>query len=110
MARDYLKVAGAMTPFASVVDRSVDEARGDPAVRQRMAEQARESMRSALTFQKLLGPNPRTIILGISMGFGTPLYFLLAEAVLLNLLLAWSVRHHNAVERRLAETLEHARR
>jgi hypothetical protein len=102
MAREYLRLVSVMTPFAASIDAAVDEARSDPARRRRISELARRSSRRALTFQKLLGPNPRTILLGASMALGTPLYFFLTEAVVLNLLLVWSVRHHNAVARRMA--------
>ena len=51
--------------------------------------------------EKAVGPNPRTLILGASMALGSPLWFFLAEAVVLNAILAVSVAHHNAVGRRL---------
>ena len=51
--------------------------------------------------QKALGANARTIVLGISMLAGSPLWFFLAESVLLNTVLVASVMHHNAVDRRL---------
>lgn len=105
MAREYLRLSNAMTPFAPTIDKAVEEARGDPARLQRISALARRSMGRALVFQKLIGPNPRTIILGASMGLGTPLYFFLAEAGLLNLLLVASVRHHNEVGRRLVRKL-----
>jgi len=105
MARLYLQLVSLMTPYAAAIDAAVEEARGDPERRRRIADLVRRSSRHALTFQKLLGPNPRTIILGVSMAFGSPLYFFLAELVLLNLLLAASVRHHNEVGRRLARKL-----
>ena len=72
MARDYLKLVNLMTPYAAIIDGAVDEARGDPARRRRIAELARRAFRPALRFQKLLGPNPRTILLGASMALGTP--------------------------------------
>ena len=105
MARDYLKLVNLMTPFAGRIDSAVEEARGDPIRTRRIAQLARRGSRRALIFQKLLGPNPRTIILGASMALGSPLYFFLAEAVALNLLLVWSVNHHNAVGRRLTEKI-----
>ena len=105
MARDYLKLVSVMTPFTSAIDAAVDEARGDPARRRRISELARRALRRALAFQKVLGPNPRTILLGASMALGTPLYFFLTETVLLNLLLVWSVTYHNAVGRRMVEKI-----
>ena len=104
MARDYLKLADAMTPSSSVIDAAIDRI-DDPARLARFRRLVRRSCRRSLTFQKLLGPNPRTILLGVSMAFATPLYFFLAEAVLLNLLLVLSVRHHNRVARAMAAEL-----
>ena len=105
MARLYLKLPNKMTPWSARIDAAVAEAAGDPARLARIARLARERSRGALTYQKLLGPNPRTLILGASMAAGSPLWFFLAEAVLLNLLLVFSVRHHNAVARALAAEL-----
>jgi phosphatidylglycerophosphate synthase len=105
MARGYLKLVNLMTPYAGRIDAEVERAQGDPARLQRIADLARNESQGSLTFQKLLGPNPRTIILGASMALGTPLWFFLAEALALNLLLFWSVRHHNKVGRRLVDKI-----
>ena len=102
MARDYLKLVNLMTPWAAVIDGAVEAAGDDPRRRARIAGLARRASRRSLSFQKLLGPNPRTLILGASMALATPFWFFLAEALVLNLLLFWSVRHHNAVGRALA--------
>ncbi|MGQ0589250.1 MAG: CDP-alcohol phosphatidyltransferase family protein [Sphingosinicella sp.] len=106
MARLYLKLPNQMTPWAARIDVIVAESAGDPARLARVARLARERSGGTLAFQKLLGPNPRTLILGASMAAGSPLWFFLAEAVLLNLLLILSVRHHNEVARALAAELD----
>lgn len=106
MARDYLRLANAMTPFAARVDAAVDAAVHDRRRTAAIRRLARRASRRSLRFQKAVGPNPRTIILGASMALGSPLYYFLAEAVLLNLVLYLSVRHHNVVGRLLAERLE----
>jgi phosphatidylglycerophosphate synthase len=105
MARDYLKLVNLMTPYAGRIDSALEAARGDVLRTERIAALARAASSRSLTYQKLLGPNPRTIILGTSMALGTPLYFFLAEALALNLLLFWSVRHHNRVGRDLVEKI-----
>lgn len=102
--RFYLAVVAWMTPFAAQIDAAVDRAEGEPE-RERIGRIVRESSGGMLVFQKLLGPNLRTILLGLSMALGTPLYFFLAEAVLLNLLLAVSVRHHNAAGARMVAAI-----
>ena len=65
----------------------------------------RRSWRAALVYEKLVGPNPRTILCGASMLLGSPLWYFLGEAVLLNAILAASIVHHNRIERRLVEKL-----
>ena len=105
MARDYLRLANAMTPHAGRIDDAVEAALGDSRRTKRNRRLCRRAVRKSLFFQKALGPNPRTILLGANMAFGSPLYYLLAEIVLLNLLLVASVRHHNRVGRRLVRAL-----
>ena len=101
LARLYLGAPNVMTPFAPAIDAAVQDAEANPDRRRRIAGLVRRSWRANLAFEKLLGANPRTIILGFSMALGSPLYFFLVESVLLNLLLVWSVRHHNAVAGRI---------
>ena len=105
MARIYLRGAAAMTPYAERIDEAAARAAGDPRERARVSRLARRASRRALVLQKAVGPNPRTLILGASMALGSPLWFFLAEAVALNLLLLVSIRHHNRIGRRLAERL-----
>ena len=105
MARDYLRLADAMSPHAARLDAIVEAAAGDRRRTARIRRLVRRASRRSLALQKAVGPNPRTIILGVSMALGSPLWFFLAEAVLLNLLLAWSVAHHNAIGRRLVAQL-----
>jgi hypothetical protein len=107
MARDYLKLVNLMTPHAAKIDIAVEQAAGDPARTEHIRRLIRATSRRSLWYQNAVGPNPRTILLGVSMLLGTPLYYFVAELVLLNLLLFASVRHHNAVARRLASRLGH---
>ena len=105
MAVLYLKLPNKMTPYAARVDAAVEAAAGDPARIALVRRLARRASRRALLFQKAVGPNPRTLILGASMALGSPIWFFLAEALLLNLVLFMSVRHHNRVARQLADRL-----
>jgi phosphatidylserine synthase len=105
MARDYLKLANIMTPHMARIDAIVAEAAGERARLVLIRRLAKRSARRSLAFQKAVGPNPRTLILGASMVLGSPLWYFLAEVLLLNAVLLASVRHHNAVGRRLAEKL-----
>lgn len=98
----YLSIASGMTPHALRIDRAVAEARGDPARLAQIAEAVRAQAPPLLFVCKVLGPNPRAIVLGLSMLAGTPLWYMLYQAVALNLLMAVSVAKHNAAARRLA--------
>lgn len=105
LARRYLAVASAMAPWTPVIDRAVQSAADDPPRTLAIRRLVRRAWRRSLILEKAVGPNPRTIILGISMAFGSPLYFFLAETVALNLLLLGSIWQHNAMSRRLAEKI-----
>ena len=107
MALDYMRLSSLMVPAAAAVDAAVEAAAGDPARIRRVRRLVRAASRRSLRFQQALGANPRTIILGISMLLGSPLWFFLAEIVALNLLLTCSVRHHNALSRGLAAAISH---
>jgi phosphatidylglycerophosphate synthase len=105
LARVYLKLAKALNPYTAEVDLLVAEAQADPTRRERIGRLAREHAGASLSLQNLVGANPRAIILGLAMAAGSPLYFFLAECLLLNLLLIVSVRYHRAASRRLAEAI-----
>jgi hypothetical protein len=106
MAPSYVWLANALNPFSDRVDAAVDAAAHDRPRTAAVRRLVRRASRRSLRFQKVVGPNPRTIILGASMALGSPLYYFLVETVLLNLALFLSVRHHNVVGRLLAERLE----
>jgi len=101
--RYYLDLATAMTPWSSRIDRALESATPEKA--ESFRKLTRESTRTALMYQKLVGPNPRTIILGIAMLLGSPLYYFLAEIIGLNLILVASLVHHNIMGRKLAAAL-----
>jgi hypothetical protein len=104
-AEGYLRLARTMNPDSADVDSLVAGAEGDPRRRERIARLARDQAGRSLLLQNLVGANPRAIILGLAMAAGSPLYFFLAEIILLNLLLLVSVRHHRTAARRLAEAI-----
>ena len=104
-ARQYLRLTNRMSPFAAVIDGAVEQARGNPERLEQIARVVRAESPRLLVLQKLLGANPRTLVIAASMALGTPLYFFLTEIVLHNLLLVWSVAQHNAAGRRMVERL-----
>ncbi len=102
----YLGVATGMTPHALRVDAAVQAAQGNRAALDRIARIAREETQPLLLLCKILGPNPRAVVLGLSMFAGTPAWYMIYQSVVLNLLLVWSVMRHNAAAKRIAARIE----
>ena len=102
LVSSYMAVASGMTPEALRIDAAVQAAQGDEARLAEIAGAVRVEAPKLLLLCKILGPNPRAIMLGLSMFAGSPLWYMLYQAVALNLLLAVSVRAHNAAARRIA--------
>ena len=98
----YIGLASGMTPEALKIDAAVEAAKGDPARLAAIAAAVRSEAPPLLRLCKILGPNPRAIVLGLSMFAGSPLWYMLYQTVVLNLLLVLSVRAHNAAARRIA--------
>ena len=98
----YLSVASGMTPHALRVDAAVAAAKDDPARLAQIAAAVHAESPPLLLLGKFLGPNPRAIVLGLSMFAGTPLWYMLYQSLVLNVLLVVSVRMHNAAAQRIA--------
>lgn len=98
----YLAVATGMTPYAAKIDEAAMAAQSDPAARERLRQAARVEAMPLLALLKVLGPNPRAIVLGLSMIAGSPLYYFVYQTVVLNLLLVISVVLHNRAAKRMA--------
>lgn len=101
----YISVASGMTPFALKVDAAIDAAQGDRARLDEIAAAVRAEAPPLLLMCKVLGPNPRAIVLGLSMFAHTPLWYMLYQAIALNVLLVASVTMHNAAAKRIARTI-----
>ena len=99
----YLAVASGVTPANAKLDALKQRAESDPAAMERFKHAVRAEIPRLATIWRLLGPNPRAIVLGLSMFAGSPLWYFLYQAVLQNILLVISVRAHNAAWRRVAE-------
>lgn len=98
----YIALANGMTPYALEVDAAIERADGDRARLDEIAAVVRAEAQPLLLLCKILGPNPRAIVLGASMFAGTPLWYMLYQSVVLNALLVLSVNRHNAAARRIA--------
>jgi D-serine dehydratase len=92
-----------MTPHALKIDAAVAAANDrDPAALDRIRAAVRAEAPPLLFLCKLLGPNPRAIVLGLSMLAGSPIWYFFYQAVVLNVLLAVSVVRHNRAAERIA--------
>ncbi len=98
----YLSLASGMTHEALKVDASVEAAGADPAARERLAQEVRGEAMPLMPLLRVLGPNPRAILLGISMIAGSPLWYFIYQTVVLNGLMIVSVAKHNAAARQIA--------
>lgn len=102
----YIGLASGMTPGALKVDAAVVAAQGSPERLAAIAQAVRAQSPPLLLMTKVLGPNPRAVLLGLSMVLlATPLWYMLYQALILNALLVLSVRMHNAAARRIAAAI-----
>jgi hypothetical protein len=110
----YLRLASGMTPHALRIDTAVEAAQDNPARLEEIRTAVGAEAPLLLLMCKFLGPNPRAIILGLSMlaaglsvttsGLG-PLWYFLYQSIVLNVLLVGSVLMHNAAGKRIAERI-----
>lgn len=105
MGRIYVRIGSGMATKSQEVDRLLDARNHD----RQSAEDVRAIVRpiwaTPLVLEKWLGANMRTVMLGISMAAGSPLWFFLVEIVPMNLLLLLSLRIHADCTRRVAAAL-----
>ncbi|VXC89923.1 CDP-alcohol phosphatidyltransferase [Sphingomonas sp. 8AM] len=98
----YLSVWHALSRPTQRVNALVASAEADPPERRRIAGIARTVGARALPLLAALGANPRTILLGLSMIAGTPLWFFLIEIVVLNIGLVLAIMQAAYLGRRIS--------
>jgi phosphatidylglycerophosphate synthase len=101
IATFYLGVAAGVASSTARIDDAVAAAADNPERLAQISDLARAEAPPLLSLLRVLGPNPRTIVLGLSMLAGSPIYYFAYQVVILNLLLVWSVLRHNAAARRM---------
>jgi phosphatidylglycerophosphate synthase len=106
IASFYLAIASVLTPRTNRSDALIEKREGNPAAEAQARELSRSIGRRALTWQHWLGPNWRTPLLALSMAAGSPIWFLIFEATVLNLVLLASATRQRAVNAELASALE----
>lgn len=109
LSRAYLWAWGRMAGPTQVVNALVTSAEPDPVERQRIAEIARGAGRRTLPVLALLGANPRTVLLGLSMIAGSPLWFFLIEVLVLNAVLVFAIAQAAMSGRRIAALIARGR-
>ncbi|WP_298673529.1 CDP-alcohol phosphatidyltransferase family protein [uncultured Sphingomonas sp.] len=109
LARFYLTVSHALTGPTERINALVTSAEADPAERQRIARLAKETGRRTLLLPALLGANPRTILLGLSMIAGSPMWFFLIELAVLNAVLLVAIVQQRANCSRLVQLIARGR-
>jgi phosphatidylglycerophosphate synthase len=103
----YLRLAAGMSPNALRIDAAVTRAMAnEPALLARIRAEVQREQRPLLVMLRYLGPNPRAILLGLSMIAGSPLWYYIYLSVGLNLLLMLSVRLHDAAAARVVSRLD----
>ena len=101
----YVALGALLSPRSEETDALLEAAERIPERQGRVRQIAGTLGRRALAFQDWLGPNRRTLLLGLSMAAGTPLWFFLFECTLLNLVLAASIARQRRVNEELAAAL-----
>src|SRR5690606_29312601 len=74
LAAAYLRLAAGVTPHSAAIDAAVAEAQCQPARLDAIRAAIRAEMPPLMLVWKFLGPNPRAIVLGLSMLAGSPLW------------------------------------
>ena len=105
LAAAYLSLAAGVTPYSAAIDTAVADAQRDPARLEAIRRAIRAEMPPLILIWKFLGPNPRAIVLGLSMFAGSPLWYFIYQAIVLNLLLVISIKAHNRAWQRLSAVL-----
>jgi len=87
LAKAHLGLARRHSPLTGHVDFALQNAEGNSAELTRIRVIVQQHFANVLPALQLLGSNQRTIILGLSMLAGSPLYYLMYVAVFLNIAL-----------------------
>lgn len=104
----YLALAQRMAPHAWSIDTAVAEAAGDPIRLERIRLAVRRQFLGSLASLNILNANQRTIVLGLSMLAGSPLYYFLYETIFLNIALVRSVKMQEAAALRTSLEINRA--
>ncbi|WP_420381175.1 CDP-alcohol phosphatidyltransferase family protein [Novosphingobium sp.] len=107
----YLRLASGMSPNTMIIDAAVNRAiaadqAGDGTALAQIRAAVQREQRPLLFMLKFLGPNPRAIVLGVSMLIGSPLWYFVYQVLALNVLLFVAVRREDAAALRVVRQLD----
>ena len=105
LATGYLKLSRTMSPHSQALNDLIARIGDDPRGKRHVARTSRASFGATRHLQQLLGANARTIVLGVSMALGSPLWFFLFECALSFVLVA-AIIQANRVELRMLHALD----
>jgi len=103
----YLALANSLAPKTSRIDTAIEDAAATPVKLAQVRAAIRSGARWFLPRFHLLSNNHRTITLGLSMLAGSPLYYFIYEATVLNIVLVRSMLRFNSAAIRLSEEFDH---
>jgi len=101
----YMTLASKLNRRGASIDAAVRAAEQDPVRLARIRVIIDEERRPLLPLLKMLGPNPRAIVLGLGMVAGSPLWFFGYQAIVLNALLGLSLVQHDRAAQRIGARL-----
>jgi phosphatidylglycerophosphate synthase len=104
----YMRLAAGLTPRAGRIDAAVTAAAFDAEKLARIRAIIGEERRPLLPLLKIMGPNPRAIVLGLGMLAGSPFWFFAYQALVLNALMALSLVLHDRAAQRIGARLGQA--
>ncbi len=106
LARGFVELSRLVAPDTRAIDLSLAQLETRPAELVQARSLCGASGLGGVKRASWLSANQRTILLGVSMALGSPVYFFIVEATALNLVMAWSMNRQAAADRRLAGELE----
>lgn len=106
LGRLYVALASAGAATDERIDELIAKASRKAGGEERARRVCRETSLLPLRLQTILGPNLRTVALGLSMAAGGPIWFFLFEIVPLNLLFAASLAAQRRCDRAIPARLQ----
>lgn len=101
----YIALADRTQDRSGVVEVLHRKCEDGPAGMAAFRAAAQRHLRPLLGLLGMLGSNHRTLVLGATMLIGRPVWFFVYEALLLNLVLGWSIRAHAQASAQIAQEL-----